>query len=75
MALFTGDTLFADSVGRSDLIGGNPVKMKESIERMRERLSALPPELAIFPGHGQADQAGNILRKNPFLRQGGFFAI
>ena len=75
MALFTGDTLFADSVGRSDLLGGNPIKMKESIELLRERLSALPPDLAVFPGHGQADQAGNILSKNPFMRQGGFFAL
>ena len=49
--------------------------MKESIELLRERLSALPPDLAVFPGHGQADQAGNILSKNPFMRQGGFFAL
>ncbi len=46
--LFTGDTLFAGSVGRSDLYGGDMGELKKSFVR----LMSLPPETVIMPGHG-----------------------
>ncbi|MBQ8356842.1 MAG: MBL fold metallo-hydrolase [Clostridia bacterium] len=45
---FTGDTLFADSYGRTDLYGGDPTALRHSLQR----LSALAPDLHIYPGHG-----------------------
>ena len=46
--LFTGDTIFAGSVGRSDLYGGDIEALKKSFVR----LISLPPETEIMPGHG-----------------------
>lgn len=46
--LFSGDTLFAGAVGRVDLPGGNAKALKRSLKR----LTSLPPETQVFPGHG-----------------------
>lgn len=46
--LFSGDTLFAQSVGRTDLAGGDETKMTQSLER----LDTLPQRVEVFPGHG-----------------------
>ncbi|PKL51613.1 MAG: MBL fold metallo-hydrolase [Nitrospira bacterium HGW-Nitrospira-1] len=46
--IFTGDTIFADSVGRTDLPGGSMAQLKESFDR----IISLPPRTKIFPGHG-----------------------
>lgn len=46
--LFSGDTLFAQSIGRTDLPGGDEAKMTESLER----LDTLPENVDVFPGHG-----------------------
>ena len=47
--LFSGDTLFFDGVGRTDLPGGSDKKLRESIEK---KIAVLPPETRVFPGHG-----------------------
>ncbi len=53
--LFTGDTLFARGVGRTDLPGGDWGKLKTSLDK----LAQLPPETIIYPGHGPSDSLGN----------------
>jgi glyoxylase-like metal-dependent hydrolase (beta-lactamase superfamily II) len=61
-AAFTGDTLFAGSVGRSDLPGGNMAQLKESFRR----LMAMPGETRVFPGHGPATSIGHEMKFNMF---------
>jgi hydroxyacylglutathione hydrolase len=61
--VFTGDTLFAGSVGRSDLPGGD---MNDLIEKIRERIMSLPEETVVYPGHGPQTSIGDE-RSNPFL--------
>lgn len=62
--LFSGDTLFKGSIGRTDFIRGNPRDMVVSLRR----LSALPDEVIVFPGHGPETTIGIEKRMNPFLR-------
>ncbi len=62
--LFAGDTLFAGSIGRTDLPGGDYDTLIGSI---REVLLALPDDLAVHPGHGPATTIGRERRTNPFL--------
>lgn len=52
--LFSGDTLFAGSCGRTDTLGGSPARMKASLRRLAE----LPPETKVLPGHGPATTVG-----------------
>jgi len=65
--LFTGDTLFAGALGRTDLPGGSQEQLIRSIE---ERLLALPDETAVLPGHAYGPSSstiGNEKATNPFL--------
>ncbi len=62
--VFVGDTLFADSVGRSDFPGGDGNLLIESI---RNKLLTLPPETTVWPGHGMRTSIGREKRSNPFL--------
>ena len=62
---FVGDTLFADSVGRTDFPGGSMSQLTRSI---REKLFALPDETRVYPGHGPATTIGHEKAYNPFLR-------
>lgn len=62
--LFTGDALFAGSVGRTDLPGGDHETL---IAAIRERLLALPEETVVHPGHGPDTTIGREKRTNPFL--------
>lgn len=62
--LLAGDTLFAGSVGRTDLPGGNTGKLLGSI---RERLLPLPDNTVVVPGHGEETTIGEERRSNPFL--------
>ena len=55
--MITGDTLFADSIGRCDLWGGRDDKMKESLELLR----AYDKQMKILPGHGPSALLGNAL--------------
>lgn len=64
-ALFCGDTLFAGSVGRSDLPGGDHETLIESI---KTRLLPLPRLTPVFPGHGGATTIGRELAGNPYLK-------
>ena len=61
--LFTGDTLFAGSVGRTDLTGGNAAELLRSI---REKLFPLGDEVRFFPGHGPGGTLGEERRRNPY---------
>jgi hydroxyacylglutathione hydrolase len=63
--LIAGDTLFAGSIGRTDLPGGNFDQIIDSIE---SRLLALPDETRVLPGHGPATTIGAERQSNPFLR-------
>ena len=65
-ALFSGDTLFAGSVGRTDLPGGNFQQMQTSLKAIK----SLPRELQVFPGHGEITTLGQEIATNPFLREG-----
>jgi hydroxyacylglutathione hydrolase len=62
--LFAGDTLFAGSVGRTDLPGGNGRQLIDSIET---RLMHLPDQTKVIPGHGPATTIGVERERNPFL--------
>lgn len=63
--VIAGDTLFAGSIGRTDLPGGNGQQIIESIET---RLLALPDETRVIPGHGPETTIGMERERNPFLR-------
>lgn len=62
--LISGDTLFADGVGRTDLPGGSHAQLVQSI---RERLFCLPDQVQVYPGHGPATTIGHEKRHNPYL--------
>ena len=62
--LFAGDTLFRQSVGRTDLPGGDPFALIRSI---KQRLLELPAESYVVPGHGAATTLHDEQRLNPFL--------
>lgn len=62
--LFSGDTLFAGSVGRTDLPGGNTKQLLGGIAR---HLMTLPEETRVFPGHGPATTIGEEALNNPYL--------
>jgi hydroxyacylglutathione hydrolase len=63
--LLAGDTLFAGSVGRTDLPGGNTNKLLHSIH---DRLLILPDEVTVIPGHGPGTTIGSERASNPFLQ-------
>jgi hydroxyacylglutathione hydrolase len=62
--LLAGDTLFAGSIGRTDLPGGNTRQILASIH---DRLLVLPEETRVIPGHGYETTIGEELERNPFL--------
>jgi glyoxylase-like metal-dependent hydrolase (beta-lactamase superfamily II) len=64
--LFTGDTLFEGSIGRTDLWGGNFEQIIDSIE---SRLMTLDDRLQVLPGHGDSTTVGEERLNNPFLKK------
>jgi glyoxylase-like metal-dependent hydrolase (beta-lactamase superfamily II) len=64
--LFSGDVLFAGSVGRTDLPGAEWETLLASI---RSLVEAFPPETVVYPGHGPATTLGEELARNPFLAE------
>lgn len=65
--LFSGDTLFADSVGRTDLTGGNH---EDLVEGIRNKLFILPDSTIVHPGHGADTTIGREKHHNPFVGAG-----
>ena len=63
--LITGDSLFCQGIGRSDLEGGDEEQLIRSI---REKLISLPDETKVYPGHGPSSTIGQEKLNNPFLR-------
>src|SRR5947207_9587409 len=64
--LIAGDTLFAGSIGRTDLPGGSFEKI---IQSLHTKLLALPDETVVVPGHGPVTTIGEERESNPFLRK------
>ena len=62
--LFSGDTLFAGSVGRTDFPGGS---MGELVRSVKEKLAVLPEETVVYPGHMETTTIGAEQRYNPYL--------
>lgn len=62
-ALFSGDTLFCQSVGRCDLPGGDSSKLMKSLER----IAKLPMETRLYPGHGEQSDLYFEMNNNPYL--------
>ena len=62
--LFSGDVLFAGSVGRTDLPGADADTLAESIRTLVDRF---PPETIVYPGHGPATLLADEIATNPFL--------
>ncbi len=63
--LFSGDTLFAGSIGRTDLWGGS---MEQIMDSLRTKLMHLPDDTIVHPGHGPVTTIGNERHSNPFLQ-------
>jgi glyoxylase-like metal-dependent hydrolase (beta-lactamase superfamily II) len=62
--LLSGDTLFADSVGRTDRPGGS---FEDLVVSIREKLYVLPDETRVIPGHGPETTIGQEREHNPFV--------
>jgi hydroxyacylglutathione hydrolase len=65
--LLAGDTLFAGSIGRTDLPGGDS---KQILRSLHDRLLTLPDETHVIPGHGPGTTIGEERQSNPFLQPG-----
>ncbi|BBB92877.1 MAG TPA: MBL fold metallo-hydrolase [Methylomusa anaerophila] len=63
--LFAGDTLFAESVGRTDFPGGSHSQL---IQNIKNKLLTLPDEIKVLPGHGPATTIGRERKMNPFIQ-------
>jgi hydroxyacylglutathione hydrolase len=64
--LISGDTLFEGSIGRTDLPGGDPTLIENSI---RNKLYRLPEDTVVIPGHGGETSIGREMQFNPFVRK------
>lgn len=63
--LFSGDQLFAGSIGRTDLPGGD---LQALLTSMRDQVLSLDDEVVVYPGHGPRTTVGRERRTNPFLQ-------
>ena len=63
--VFTGDTLFAGSIGRTDFPGGNHHQL---VQGVREKIFPLGDDLRVYPGHGPQTTIGTERKQNPFFR-------
>jgi glyoxylase-like metal-dependent hydrolase (beta-lactamase superfamily II) len=62
--VFSGDTLFAGSIGRTDLPGSSAAEMKKSLQK----LAHLPEHFLVYPGHGPSTTIGEEKQSNPFFQ-------
>ena len=62
--MFSGDTLFCGSCGRTDLPGGNPAQMQASLHT----LAALPSDYRVYPGHGSSTELSWEREHNPYMQ-------
>jgi glyoxylase-like metal-dependent hydrolase (beta-lactamase superfamily II) len=62
--MFSGDLLFAGSIGRTDLPGGDHATMLRSL---KEKVLTLPDDIVVLPGHGEQTSIGRERATNPFL--------
>lgn len=70
--IFTGDTLFAGSIGRTDLVGGDFGSLIDSI---LNKIFTLPDDYVVYPGHGPSTVLRVEKLTNPFVGEGGLFKI
>ena len=63
--VFAGDTIFCESIGRTDLPGGS---YKEILLSINQKLMVLADDVKLLPGHGPATTVGWERRRNPFLQ-------
>ena len=61
--IFTGDTLFKNFIGRTDLPGGDDSQMKQSLKRLME----YPDDFRVYPGHGSETTIGEERTRNPYV--------
>jgi glyoxylase-like metal-dependent hydrolase (beta-lactamase superfamily II) len=64
--VFTGDSLFAGSIGRTDFVGGS---YKDLIKSIKTKLMCLPDNFTVYPGHVGSTTIGNEKQYNPFLQE------
>lgn len=64
--IFTGDTLFKNSIGRTDLAGGDFNQIQKSLKRIMQ----YPDNFKVYPGHGPETTIGQEKQNNPFLQMG-----
>jgi len=69
---FTGDVVFAGSIGRTDLPGGDPDAMVTSL---RTKVLSLPDETVLHPGHGPSTTMARERAQNPYLREAGLASV
>jgi glyoxylase-like metal-dependent hydrolase (beta-lactamase superfamily II) len=71
--IFTGDTLFSSSVGRTDLEGGSEELLKKSLDLLKVKLTEIAEDSIVAPGHDMQNNeklctVSQILKINPFLK-------
>ncbi len=64
-AVFTGDVLFAGTIGRVDLPGGSMTQMRDTLRRITHEIS---PDIALLPGHGEPTTLAREIATNPYLQ-------
>jgi hydroxyacylglutathione hydrolase len=64
--VFTGDTLFHSSIGRTDFPGGSK---KDIVNSIKNKLFTLPDNTVVYPGHGEPTKIGYEKRNNPFVNE------
>lgn len=62
--IFSGDSLFAESIGRTDLPGGS---MSDLVSSLKEKIMILSEDIAVYPGHGPATTIGHEKKYNPYV--------